>query len=384
MPWFRQGYSYNFYYGIMRPENLIIKTRCWKLILLGMTMPISGCAIYNLYDATASNSAGLEYQTVVDRTPALEVPPDLTGPATEGRYVVPDLKPIESKTYSAYSKERADGKKGINTRLLPENSDESMIRIERSGTQRWLVVRSEPEIVWPIIKDFWKEMGFGIKVEIPEAGVIETDWAENRAITPQNILLRKVSTIELDKFRTRLERGDGGTTEIFISHRRMEEQPADPDLEAEMLAQLVMYFGVAKEQARSIVNSTKVKERAYLNLENRGVLVMEEAFDRSWRRVGLALDRIGFTVEDRDRSAGIYFVRYVDPENKIVVEPGAWDKFNPFQGDDDDDKPLPKEYRVLITDTESGSEVKVVNVDGSQQRSDIADRILNLLYEQLR
>jgi outer membrane protein assembly factor BamC len=368
----------------MRPENLIIKTRCWKLILLGMTMPISGCAIYNLYDATASNASGLEYQTVVDRTPPLEVPPDLTGPDTEGRYIVPDLKPIESKTYSAYSKERADGEKGINTRLLPEKSDESMVRIERSGTQRWLVVKSEPEIVWPIIKDFWKEMGFGIKVEIPEAGVIETDWAENRAITPQNILLRKVSTIELDKFRTRLERGDGGTTEIFISHRRMEEQPSDPDLEAEMLAQLVMYFGVAKEQARSIVNSTKVKDRAYLNLENSGVLTLEEAFDRSWRRVGLALDRIGFTVEDRDRSAGIYFVRYVDPENKIIVEPGAWDKFNPFSENDEDDKPRPKEYRVLITGTESGSEVKVVNVDGSHQKSDIADRILNLLYEQLR
>ena len=383
MPWLRQGYSYNFYYGIMRPENLIIKNWCWRLILLGMTMSVSGCAIYNLYDTSVgSDTKEMEYQTIVDKTPPLEVPPDLTGPDTEGRYTVPELKPVESKTYSAYSKERADGKGGVNSRLLPENSDDSMVRIERSGTQRWLVVKSEPEIVWPIIKGFWKEMGFGINVEIPEAGVIETDWAENRAITPQNILLRKVSTIELDKFRTRLERGDGGTTEIFISHRRM-EHPADPDLEAEMLAQLVMYFGVAKEQARSIVNSTKVKERAYLNLENSGILTMEEAFDRSWRRVGLALDRIGFTVEDRDRSAGIYFVRYVDPENKVTVEPSTWDKFNPFQGDDDD-KPLPKEYRVLITDTESGSEVKVVNVDGSQQRSDIANRILNLLYEQLR
>ena len=74
----------------MRPENLIIKTRCWKLILLGMTMPISGCAIYNLYDATASNASGLEYQTIVDRTPPLEIPPDLIGPDTEGRYIVPD------------------------------------------------------------------------------------------------------------------------------------------------------------------------------------------------------------------------------------------------------------------------------------------------------
>ena len=364
----------------MRPENLIIKIRCWKFILLGMTMSVSGCALYNVAAGNSKNE--LEYETVIDKTPPLEVPPDLTGPATEGRYIVPDLKPTESKTYSAYSKERADGKNGVNTRLLPENSDESMVRMERSGTQRWLVVKGEPEIVWPIIKGFWKEMGFGIKVEIPEAGVIETDWAENRAVTPQNILLRKVSTIELDKFRTRLERGDGGTTEIFISHRRM-EHPADPDLEAEMLAQLVMYFGVAKDQARSIVNSTKVKDRAYLNFENKGVLMMEEAFDRSWRRVGLALDRIGFTVEDRDRSAGIYFVRYVDPENKIDVEPGAWDKFLPWE-DDNEDNQKPIEYRIQITDIESGCEVMVVNVDGSKQKSNVADRILNLLYEQLR
>ena len=364
----------------MRPENLIIKIRCWKFILLGMTMSVSGCALYNVAAGNSKNE--LEYETVIDKTPPLDVPPDLTGPATEGRYIVPDLKTTKSKTYSAYSKERADGKNGVNTRLLPENSDESMVRMERSGTQRWLVVKGEPEIVWPIIKGFWKEMGFGIKVEIPEAGVIETDWAENRAVTPQNILLRKVSTIELDKFRTRLERGDGGTTEIFISHRRM-EHPADPDLEAEMLAQLVMYFGVAKDQARSIVNSTKVKDRAYLNFENKGVLMMEEAFDRSWRRVGLALDRIGFTVEDRDRSAGIYFVRYVDPENKIDVEPGAWDKFLPWE-DDNEDNQKPIEYRIQITDIESGCEVMVVNVDGSKQKSNVADRILNLLYEQLR
>jgi len=344
-------------------------------------MSVSGCAIYNVVSGNADQNE-LEYETVIDKTPPLEVPPDLTGPATEGRYIVPDLKPTESKTYSAYSKERAGGKNGVNTRLLPENSDESMVRMERSGTQRWLVVKGEPEVVWPIIKDFWKEMGFGIKVEIPEAGVIETDWAENRAVTPQNILLRKVSTIELDKFRTRLERGDGETTEIFISHRRM-EQPADPDLEAEMLAQLIMYFGVAKDQARAIVNSVKIKDRAHLNLENKGVLTMEEAFDRSWRRVGLALDRIGFTVEDRDRSAGIYFVRYVDPENKINVEPGAWDKFLPWK-DDNEDNQKPVEYRIQITEIESGCEVMVVNVDGSQQKSDVADRILNLLYEQLR
>ena len=364
----------------MMSEKLIIKIKWWKFALLSMTLTVSGCSIFNILADDADDNQ-LEYESVVDKAPPLDVPPDLTGPVTDGRYVVPDLNPSESKTYSAYSKEVANGQNGSNTRLLPENSDDSMVRTERAGTQRWLVVKSEPETVWPVVKDFWKGMGFGIKVEIPEAGVIETDWAENRAVTPQNILLRSVSTIERDKFRTRLERGKSGTTEIYISHRGM-DRPADPDLEAEMLARLVVYFGVSKKQAKSIVNNTRTKDRAYLNSEKGSILTMDGAFDRSWRRVGLALDRIGFTVEDRDRSAGIYFVRYVDPDNKINNEPGAWDKFLFWEEDKEGNKPV--EYRIQVSGSESGSEVKVVNKDGLLQKSDIADRILNLLYEQLR
>ncbi len=365
----------------MIPENLIIKVKWWKFVLLSMTLAASGCSMFNILSDDADDTE-LEYESVADKTPPLDVPPDLTGPATDGRYIVPDLKPSESKTYSAYSRERANGQNDeANTRLLPANSDDSMVRTERSGTQRWLVVKSEPETVWPIVKDFWKRMGFGIKIEIPEAGVIETDWAENRAVTPQNILLRTVSTIERDKFRTRLERGETGITEIYISHRGM-DRPADPDLEAEMLARLVVHFGVDKEKAKSIVTNTRTKDRAYLDREKGGILTMDGAFDRSWRRVGLALDRIGFTVEDRDRSAGIYFVRYVDPDNKINNEAGAWDKYLFWEDDKEGNKPV--EYRIQVSGTESGSEVKVVNKDGSLKKSDIADRILNLLYEQLR
>lgn len=364
----------------MISENLLLKIKWWKFVLLSMTLAVSGCSILNIMsDDTDENE--MEYESVTDKTPPLDVPPDLTGPATDDRYIVPDLKPSESKTYSAYSRELANGQNEGVTRLLPANSDESMVRTERSGTQRWLVIKREPEMVWPIVKDFWEGMGFGIKVEMPEAGVIETDWAENIAVTPQNILLRTVSTIERDKFRTRLERGDTGTTEIYISHRGM-DRPADPDLEAEMLARLVVYFGVAKEQAKSIVANSKDKDRAYLDPENGSILTIDEAFDRSWRRVGLALDRIGFTVEDRDRSAGIYFVRYVDPDNKIKNEPGAWDKYIFWEDNKEGNKPV--EYRIQVSGTESGSEVKVVNKDGSLQKSDIADRILNLLYEQLK
>ena len=103
--------------------------------------------------------------------------------------------------------------------------------MERAGTQRWLVVKGEPEEIWPVVKDFWHELGFLIKLELPEAGVMETDWAENRAKIPEDIIRNTLgrlldsmySTSERDKFRTRMERGEGGTTEIYISHRGMDE-----------------------------------------------------------------------------------------------------------------------------------------------------------------
>ena len=377
----------------MIQEILIIKDKWWKFFLLYITLAVSGCSLFSdkvdpLFEEAneLEMEVEMEYETA-GRNPPLEVPPDLTEPASEDRYIVPDIKPSESKTYSAYSKERASGKDSVelSAPLLPKTSDDSMVRIDRSGTQRWLVVKSEPEKVWPIVKDFWQVMGFSIKVEVPEAGVMETDWAENRAGIPDSKILSLLSAIEFDKYRSRLERGEAGTTEIYISHRAMEEdRPSDPDLEAEMLARLMMHFGVAKERAKSILANSSAKERAHLNREKGGTLAMDGAFDRSWRRVGLALDRIGFTVEDRDRSEGIYFVRYVDPDNKIEEDDDDMWGVLAFWSDDDDEGKKPDQYRIQVSGTESGSEVQVFSQDGKPVNSDIADRILNLLYEQLK
>lgn len=372
----------------MIKEILNIKIRWRILLLLYISLAVSGCSLFYTTKKEVRDKVGdneMEYESAVEKTPPLDIPPDLTGPTTDDRYIVPDINPSESKTYSAYSKERAGGKKEKDSApLLPETSSDSMVRIERSGTQRWLVVKSEPEKVWPIVKEFWKVMGFSIKIEIPEAGVIETDWAENRSVTPQNIVLRALSTIERDKFRSRLERGEAGTTEIYISHRAMEGRPADPDLEAEMLARLMVHFGVSKERAKSVLASSSTKERAHLDRKNGGVLTVDEAFDRSWRRVGLALDRIGFTVEDRDRSEGVYFVRYVDPDTSIEGDDDeVWGIIALFKGDEDEGK-SPDQYRIQVSGGEGGSEVKVLSQDGKPENSDTASRILNLLYEQLK
>jgi outer membrane protein assembly factor BamC len=371
----------------------------WRiLVALCLVVTVAGCNLLPEAKKMNYKSAG--------KLPPLEVPPDLTAPGSDERYIVPDINPSGSATFSAYDKER-NKVSGANTGgafILP-SAEEGGVHMERSGTQRWLVVKGEPEEIWPVVKEFWHELGFLLKVEMPEAGVMETDWAENRAKISEDIIrntLGKIldtlySTSERDKFRTRLERGEDGTTEIYISHRGMDEvmqgdvrtvwQPraADPDLEAEMLSRLMMRFGVTEERARTAVaNSGSARERARLGGEKGGVLSLNEAFDRSWRRVGLALDRIGFTVEDRNRSQGIYFVRYINPDVDSGAGPGVLSKLL-FWREEGDDKP--EQFRIQLSEAGTAGEstdVTVLNKDGTPDKTDNASKILKLLHEQLK
>ncbi|MBI4191398.1 MAG: outer membrane protein assembly factor BamC [Betaproteobacteria bacterium] len=347
----------------------------------------------------------IEYKSA-GRLPPLEIPPDLTRPTADDRYIVPDINPKGQATFSAYSKERTAAPDPSKSTVLPSQEN---ARIERSGSQRWLVVRGEPDAVWNVVKEFWQETGFIIRTEHADAGVMETDWAENRAKLDAGVIrnfLSKVldsvySTAERDKFRTRLERGsEPATTEIYISHRGMEEvytsasqdqtkwqpRPPDPDLEAEMLRRLMTRFGVQQDRARVEVAAAQAPARATLlkGQDGAGTLSVKDQFDRAWRRVGLALDRVGFTVEDRDRSKGLYFVRYVDPDadNRTAQSKGFFSKLNPFRSSDK--KPGSEQFRIQVKDADSVSQVSVLNKDGNQEKSETANRILSLLYEQLK
>ena len=347
----------------------------------------------------------VEYKSA-NTLPPLEIPPDLTSPARDNRYVVPDAG-RSTATLSGYEAERREAKPAASLALLPQAE---RMRVERAGTQRWLVVDEQPEKVWPLVRDFWQENGFLIKLELPELGVMETDWAESRSRVPQGgvrALLGKAldqlySTSERDKYRTRLDRTpDGKGTEIYISHRGMVEvyttardaqssapgdtrwQPREPDpeLEAEFLRRLMVRLGAQEEKARTLTASAATQQqRAEIRkgLDGGELLQVYEPFDRVWRRVGLALDRVGFTVEDRDRQKGIYFVRYADPE----IEKDNRGFFARWFSSDS--KVKPEQYRVQITQAGTASQVNVLNKDGASDASRTAQRILALLHEQLK
>jgi outer membrane protein assembly factor BamC len=341
--------------------------------------------------------------------PTLEIPPDLTTPARDNRYVVPETGK-STATLSGYQADRAQQAKtgNVTAGVLPEVEK---MRVDRAGNQRWLVVAEPPEKLWPLVRDFWQENGFLISVNIPEAGVMETDWAENRAKIPQDWLrstLGKLidqiySTAERDKFRTRLERNDEGGSEIYISHRGMIEvfngpkqestvwQPRNPDaeLEAEFLRRLMIRLGTQEAKAKQLVaTSTPAPARAAVQAGIGGFETLEvfEPFDRAWRRVGLALDRVGFTVEDRDRQKGQYFVRYADTDaSDMARKDGEKSLLSKLQFWKSNDPVIKAEqYRVHIRQFAGKSVVQILTKEGAQANTQTTKRIVALLYEQLR
>jgi outer membrane protein assembly factor BamC len=374
---------------------------CW-IAALAATL-LAGCVTED------SLTGKVDYKST-GTLPSLEVPPDLTSPARDNRYSVPDAGG-KTATYSGYQAERRDQRNPATSALLPEFDK---LRVERAGTQRWLVVDEPPEKLWPVVKDFWQENGFLLRLELPEAGVMETDWAENRANLPQggvrgllgSFLDQIYSTSERDKFRTRLERvADGKGTEVYISHRGMQEvyttsagdssrsnpntgstawqpRPADPDLEAEFLRRLMVRLGAQEEKAKQLIGAAPPLPQAELKkvADGNDLLLLADPFDRAWRRVGLALDRVGFTVEDRDRQKGLYFVRYADPESEMALKDrGFFDRL--FSSTP---KPKPEQYRVQLQSAAQATELTILNKDGDADRSGTSRRILALLLEQLK
>jgi outer membrane protein assembly factor BamC len=323
----------------------------------------------------------------------LDVPPDLTQLSKDTRY--PIIGGAVSAT-GATTSQVASTKSPIGTSEIGD------VRIERLGNQRWLVIARPADKLWEPIREFWQENGFLLAMERSDLGIMETEWAENRAKIPQDMIrsaLGKLldtlySTAERDKFRTRLEVDAQGNTEVYISHRGVQEvytkertdqtvwqpRPADPELETEFLRRLMVKLGVAPEASKAVVANTAEKKTSSVSTVNgKPVVRIEEGFDRSWRRVGLALDRTGFTVEDRDRKKGVYFVRYVALPTQDA-EPGFFKKL--FGGDNKTKEAV--KFQIMVRAEGDITTVSVLDAAGQPESSDSAQRIVKVLAEEIK
>ncbi|MGN6457627.1 MAG: outer membrane protein assembly factor BamC [Achromobacter mucicolens] len=358
---------------------------------------LAGCSEVNQF---LGNEESVDYKSAVNqRGEPLSIPPDLTQANSDPRYRAPASG---STTFSEFQQQgvaQASAPKTSN--VLPNRSD---MRVERDGDLRWLVVDRPPEQVFPRLIDFWTESGFTVATNNPGAGLIETDWAENRAKIPESWLRQALGAVlesawdsgEREKFRTRVERVNGHT-EIYVSHRQMLEKRVgsdggqvqwqngkeDPGLNAAMLARMMVFLGTDVDNARKLVQQAEASpQRPAVQQDVRAQgasLIVSESFDRAWRRVGVALDGGGFAVDDRDRSSGDYFVRYVDTDTGEKMEqPGFFSRM--FSGDK---KAQAAQYRIHLVGNGEQTTVSVLDANGTPDSSPTAQRLLSVVKDMM-
>ena len=369
------------------------------IAILGLT--ITAAIILTACKSVTSNDTVDYKSTGAVRGPNLSYPPDLITAQADRRYIVQD----GTATMSEYN---AAMKKSIQMRTSVMTGIPGM-RIERDGERRWLVVEKPATELYPQVKDFWQENGFLLIVDSPSTGIMETDWVENRGKIAQDWIRSTIGgaldsvydTGERDKYKTRLEVPKPDETEIYITQKGALEKcvtdttgmclstiwtsrPNDPQLEAVFLARLMERLGMTQEQAKAMVAVPLVQKTAKAKFVqetgNQGYIELSSSFDRSWRDVGLALDRSNFTVEDRNRSSGIYYVRYINA--KDVGDSKGF--FANLFSSKDISKLQAKKYQVIVKSTgENSANVYVQDADGKPENTPAGIQLLTLLTDQL-
>lgn len=424
--------------GLMK-ENVLYKIAGLSLL----TLLLSACGFSIPF---IDNSSDYKKGGVNSRP--LEVPPDLTSVNSSDAYNVPG----GATSYSAYSQQQEGQEVGVEQVLRSPDG----VRMEKAGAQRWLVVDAPAEKVWPIVREFWLDQGFAVRVENADTGVMETEWIRSDKIKVEEDTrsygerfdkwMDSLSGLaDRRKFRTRLERGEKeGTTEVFMTHRTVAGTPDDgkqkvqtqlgeidlgyrvdandrtvkvdqfeEDLDAELMRRLMVKLGVEESRAKEIAQNPVKEIRAEVvkEADQSVTLKLRDSYERGWRRVGLALDRVGFVVEDKNRDQGMFYVRYADvdiddaPKKKKGLldtlafwkddeeeienksrpkeEDTVLDKLKFWKGKDETKDPS-KKYNIKVSETNEGTQVNIVDADGNPNPTTTANRIISLLYDQLK
>lgn len=373
---------------------------------------LSGCTFLGI----DFNDDKVQYESSNSRA-NLEIPPDLTPIQNDNRFQVPARPGVVSANAEAEkARQAADANEPTASKIVPLTV---RAKVMKEGTDRWLRVNAAPEQLWAVVQDFWPSVGLVVREQNPKTGYMETEWAENKAKLPQDIIRRTIgkvidfaySTGEQDQYRTRMERNDDGTTDIYISHRSMVEVvtgadkestvwqpgPTDPTMEAEMLQRLALRIDAEfnpnasaeaeAEAQKELAQQFKVEPVATrARIENgadgkAAAVVLTDNFDQAWRRMGLVLDRMGFEQVDRDRTAGWFLVRYLDPAYEAAQKEKRGFFTNLFSSDAVIDAP---NYRIHLSGEGAETRVTVQGPDGGEDATGVAPNILGLLAEQLR
>lgn len=357
-----------------------------KFVILFLLLGLTACS--------SSSDRKVVYDKKAEHTKTLEMPPDLTEPASNSSLDIPAIA-TTGTTFSSFSGSQQQG----NGKVLASVSGDA--RIVRDGSMQWLEIKAGADDVWTQLIAFFRNEGFEIKLSDTRLGLIETGWMENRVDVPTGWLSRVLSKIYdsglKDKYRARVEKADG-FTRIFVTHRGLEEKATDdlsnqvvetywevrdpdPELEAEMMQRFLVFRGLDEVQAKAMVAHKTVQERAVLKEEGESsYLVVSENFPRSWRRTGLALDRLGLLVEDRNRSAGVYYIKVTEEYLKTYEEEKGW--FEKMFSSSDKNKA--GSYIIKLADMGDSTRVSLQDREGKAVNNQASKQLLGQLQRYLR
>lgn len=378
------------------------------LMILMPVFILQGCGSFNVEEYLPDKK--VEYKKSRQVGNDLELPPDLTSVRVGSELHVPTASSASGvATYSQFLGEKSitGQRTSASAAVLPQVDN---ITLKREGKERWLVIQNSPQEVWPNVVSFWQENGILLLEQDPTVGVMKTGWLENRADIDSDVVtdtIRRLfdglySAATRDQYRVRLEEGDEpGTTEVYLTHYGMQEEikvdtageaertvwiprGTDPGLEAEMLRRLMVHMGVKEQRAQSLVakkSPLKAKRSQMIRNSQEVKLSIAESFAKSWRLTGLALDRVGFAVEDRDRSSGIYYVRYNDPMADADEDDGWLSRLKFWGGSEVEED---QRFQILVATGAGASEVVVLDEQGQRLATQTAERILTLIHEQIQ
>lgn len=362
-----------------------------KSILIALLIVLSGCSSIPFLGEES------DYRTseVKNEPKKLEVPPDLITPAKDRKFSIPSSGSTMSEFELSIKK---DGFQEGEEIVLPNIQG---MEIRSYGNHRVLLVEKPVEYLWPVLRNFWITSGFVISREVPEIGLLETDWFEDRRNMPKDFIrgiLGKVfqniyDTGERDRYKMRLERISENKTEISVAHRGLIEvvakksdgtiswqnKPTDRKLEEDYLKQIMISLGAKEEKAESSIKRKDSSSQVVLTSdESTAYIKILENFDRSWRRVGMAIDRLEFSVEDRSRADGIYFIKYRDP----TIGNNKEGFFSNLFGFGKNSKKI-QTYKVKLISDEEVTQVFIIDEQG-KNNSNTTKSIASVLFDQLK
>jgi outer membrane protein assembly factor BamC len=331
----------------------------------------------------------------------LEMPPDLAKFETESSFDLPDGFAGSNKT------ER---------NKVPVLAMIDTLQLQGNGDFYWLSVEEPVENLYQQVKNFWALEGYGLIVDEPVIGIMQTEWiykdegdSKKDLTWWEKILEAGDYSASQDQFKTRIERDPEGRNinRIYIAHRGTETvqeirvgnqrrddigtddwhfRRSEPELEIEMLSRLMIFLGLRREAVdKQMAQSGLFKPRAWLEHnvdESSPYLILKDSYHIAWNRIHHLLQRMNFeiVVAEFERSFSGEGTLVVETESVETVEDTG---FFSFFGDSD--KRNTRKFKLSFSEeTHEFTRVDLIDENGDPDSSPEGAEFLSMLFEQIK